>query len=184
MKKILLITLFLLGSLWGYGQSHHHGNSPNSMIFPIEETGYDWQSSGTNKSASMWVGITISSHPNKNGNYSYTLYMSSKTLTPDGLSISNVVVGEIDILYFSPIEYFITRSEEQGVFQSDQEFKEQIIKEKTNNFEKEHLFNPLSGFSNPTLIITSELISVHTFFLPDNESEIIVNWEYIKKIDK
>ena len=161
---------------------HDHDLPPNALIFPHHETGYDWQSSDTTLEESIWVGIVVSNRPNKLGNYSYTVYMTSNTLLND-TTIANVVVGGIDILYFSPEEYLSNRSNDKRTLQSKEDFKNQITKE-VEQQEPEHLFNELHEWKSPTLIVTHEQILVHTFYLPDTESEIVVMWEYIKKIEK
>ena len=160
---------------------HDHDLPPNAVIFPHHETMYDWQSSDTTLDNSIWVGITISEQTNKLGNYTYTVYMSSNTVS-DNL-IHHVIVGEINIMYFSEDKYVDSRSNEKRKLQSKEDFKQQLTKEVNESEDKGHLFNSLEDFKASTLIITHEQIPVHTFFLPDNKSEIIVMWKYIKKID-
>lgn len=160
---------------------HAHDLPPNSLIFPNHNTGYDWQVSDTTKDESIWVGIQISDKPNKNGNYAHNVYITSNTIS-DSI-ISHIVVSGIDILFFSEDMYVNNRSNEKGMLQSENSFKEQLSKEIKESDNKEHLFIPLDEFKQPTLIITHDPILVHTFFLSNRESEIIVMWKYIKKID-
>jgi len=160
---------------------HDHDLPPNSVIFPHQKTMYDWQSSDTTLENSIWVGITISEQENKLGNYTYTVYMSSNTVIDT--IIHHVIVGDINIMYFSEDKYLATRSDEKRTLQTKENFKQQVSREIENSENKGHLFNSLKDFTPPTLIITHEQIAVHTFFLPDRNSEIIVMWKYIKKIN-
>ena len=186
-RKLKLIIVFLILSVLSINiqaQIHDHEFMlpPNSVLFPTEETGYDWQCNNETQ-LSIWVGVAISEFPNKLGNYSYSIYMTSNTFD-DNDNILDLVVADIDILYYSHTQYLQQRSDEKGLLQSKQDFKQQMIKEVDAYENKGELLNGVEDFTNPTLLITHDPILVHTFFLPDRESDIVVIWGYIKKLQR
>jgi len=158
-----------------------HEIPKNSLIFPNQETGYDWQATDTK--VSVWVGVDIDSRPNKLGNYQYKVYMTSNEYVNDSL-VSTVMVTDVDIMVFSETDYAKSRSDERGLLQSKENFKQQVIEEKNSMGYGDDLYQQTEFFKPLTLFISGEHTLVHSFYLPDNKSEIIVSWSLIKKLEK
>jgi len=187
MRKLKLIIVFLILSVLSINIQAQHNHEfmlpDNSVIFPHEETGYDWQCSDETQETSIWVGITISQQPNKLGNYAYSVYITSNTYNEND-KILDILVGGIDIMYYSHTKYLNNRSDEKKLLQSKDNFKQQMTQEVSAYENKEDLLNFVDGYNTQTLMITHNHILVHTFFLPDRNSDIIVLWNYIKKLEK
>jgi len=184
MKKLLFIFLSLFIFTFIQAQHEHKFDlPPNSVLFPQEETGYDWQCSDETRVESIWVGVTISDVPNKLGNYTYSVYITSNTFDNND-KILDVVVANIEILYYSHTQYLNQRSNEKGLLQSKEDFKQQMTKEVNAYENKGELLNVVKDFNSATLLITHDPVLVHTFFLPDRNSDVLILWGYIKKLER
>jgi len=76
------------------------------------------------------------------------------------------------------------RSNEKGLLQSKEDFKQQMTKEVNAYENKGELLNVVKDFNSATLLITHDPVLVHTFFLPDRNSDVLILWGYIKKLER
>ena len=140
------------------------------ILFPHPETGYDWQLAECDGS-SVWVGVQISELKNKAGNYSFDIYMTSNTTDEEGV-LYNVYVGDIKVRH---------------ELNECEEVKVRIQQEHTHN--EDLIFNDktycvIGSEKELSLIITTDQILVQRIFLSEQESELLISWGYIKKLEK
>jgi len=178
MKKLLFLIVFVLFSLINYSQEY-----TGDVFFPHPEHGYDWQSGHYIESKDdVYVALIVSNKPNKLGNYRYDIYMTSRT-HEDSLVV-DIIVGNIIIEYFSIVEYakeldnrnlLVSKEKYQKQVQEDLYMQEKYTQE-IKTFKSPENFKPL------TMVVTYEAILIYSFFLPETDAEVTVNWKYIKKL--
>jgi hypothetical protein len=169
MKKLIFTFLLIFTCLFGYSQN-------NKLLFPNDKSAYGWQHSNKIDN-NIWVGIVISNDANKLGNYRYDIYMTSDTYVDS--TVVNVVVGEIVIEFFSIVQY-IEKTENKSFFISNEKYKEDI--QNNMSYEKNKTYEKPDEYKLQTMVVTDDPILIYSVFIPEQNAEIIVSWDYIKKL--